>query len=47
MMMEPIDDAPRSVPKAPLLTSKLALRSGVRGAKDMMEMPKRKKIILK
>ena len=47
MMMEPIDDAPRSVPKAPLLISKFALRSGVLGASDMMERPKRKKMILK
>jgi hypothetical protein len=47
MMIEPIDEAPRSVPKVPLLISKLALRSGVRGARDMMDMPKRKKIILR
>jgi hypothetical protein len=46
-MIEPIDAAPSSVPNVPLLISKLALRSGVRGAKDMMDMPKRKKIILK
>ena len=46
-MIEPIDEAPRSVPKVPLLISKLALRSGVLGASDMIEMPKRKKIILK
>ena len=47
MMMDPIDDAPRSVPKVPLLIAMLALRSGVLGASDIMEMPKRKKIVLK
>ena len=46
-MIDPIDEALSRVPKAPLLIPKLALSSGVLGASDMIEIPKRKKIMLK
>jgi hypothetical protein len=46
-MMDPIEAKPSKVPTVPLLISKLALRSGVLGASDIIEMPKRKKIMLK
>jgi hypothetical protein len=35
------------VPKVPLLISKLAFKSGVLGARDIIAMPNRKKIKLK
>jgi hypothetical protein len=43
----PIDPVLNNVPKVPLFTPKLAFKSGVRGASDITEMPKRKNMKLK
>ena len=45
--MEPIDAVLNKVPNVPLLIFKLAFKSGVLGASDMIDMPNRKKIALK
>jgi hypothetical protein len=46
-MIDPIEAALSKVPKVPLLIAKLAFKSGVLGASDIIEIPKRKKIALK
>ena len=45
--IEPIDAVLNNVPKVPLLIFKLAFKSGVLGARDMIDMPNKKKIALK
>jgi hypothetical protein len=47
MTIEPKDAVESNVPKAPLLIARLAFKSGVLGASDMMDRPKRKKIELR
>jgi hypothetical protein len=45
--IEPKDAVESNVPKAPLLIPRLAFKSGVLGASDMIDKPKRKKIELR
>jgi hypothetical protein len=45
--MEPIEALLSKVPKVPLLIFKLAFKSGVLGASDIIETPNKKKIKLR